>query len=132
MLAYTINIAGSLAGIVGFGIASYLRTSPLIWFAISIGLCLYFIKGPRKHQVARFIALLLLVGFFSGYGPDIAGAHLFWSPYYKVAYNPKMKSIETNNISHQTMLQFWKIGPAYSLPHLLNRDAGGARHSRTC
>ena len=72
VLAYTINIAGSLAGIVAFGIASYFRTSPLVWFGISIGLGLYFTKGPRKHQVAKFIALLLLVSFFSGYGPDIA------------------------------------------------------------
>ncbi len=125
VLAYTINIMGSLAGIVGFGTASYLRTSPVIWFGISIGLCLYFIDRPRKLQVARYAALLFLVGFFSGYGPTIFGSQILWSPYYKIAYNPGLKTIETNNISHQTMLPISELAPAYSVPHLLNHDAGG-------
>ena len=33
--------------------------------------------------------------------------------------------IETNHIGHQVIVDVRKDGPAYSLPHLLNRDAGG-------
>ena len=33
--------------------------------------------------------------------------------------------IETNNIGHQVIVDVHRDGPAYSLPHLLNRDAGG-------
>ena len=53
VVAYTSNVAGSLAGIVGFGVASYLCTSPVIWFSISLGGCLYFVErwsAPgRRH-----------------------------------------------------------------------------------
>ena len=37
VLAYSINVLGSLVGIVAFGAASYLRTSPVTWFLISMG-----------------------------------------------------------------------------------------------
>ncbi len=56
----------------------------------------------------------------------LPGVLLQWSPYYKIAYNPEPKSFETNNISHQTMLPISKTAPAYTLPHLLNHDAGGS------
>jgi len=38
--AYTVNVLGSLAGIAVFGAASYLRTPPLLWFAVSTGLAM--------------------------------------------------------------------------------------------
>jgi spermidine synthase len=50
---------------------------------------------------------------------------LTWSPYYKIAYTPQNRLIETNNIAHQVMLPVGYAGPAYDLLHLLNRDAGG-------
>ena len=34
LLAYICNIAGSLAGIAAFAAASYLRTPPIVWFAV--------------------------------------------------------------------------------------------------
>ncbi len=40
--AYTVNIAGSLAGIVAMAALSYLETPPEAWFAIVVALCLYF------------------------------------------------------------------------------------------
>jgi SAM-dependent methyltransferase len=49
----------------------------------------------------------------------------FWSPYYKVTYHPRNGMIETNQIGHQVVVDVHKDGPAYSLPHLLNRDSGG-------
>src|SRR5208283_5441689 len=48
-----------------------------------------------------------------------------WSPYYKIAYTPQTRLISTNNIGHQAMEAIQETGPAYSLPYLLNRDAGG-------
>ena len=38
--AYTVNILGSLAGITAFGLASYFRTPPVVWFGRRPGLCL--------------------------------------------------------------------------------------------
>jgi hypothetical protein len=34
--AYISNIAGSLAGIAAFALASYWRTTPMTWFAVAI------------------------------------------------------------------------------------------------
>jgi hypothetical protein len=41
---YTINILASLVGILAFGLASYSRNTPIAWFAISVGLILYFVR----------------------------------------------------------------------------------------
>ena len=63
----------------------------------------------------------------SAYGVGLASAkgQVFWSPYYKITYTPQTGEIDTNNIAHQQMMSIKDKGPAYALPHLLNRDAGG-------
>jgi spermidine synthase len=128
VLSYTINVLGSLAGIVAFGLASYFRCSPIVWFAISVGLILYFVRPPSMAQSACQIALLGLIGFVSYNQPrwnQVIGRQYFWSPYYKILYDLNNESIKTNNIGHQGMLKIDRSGPEYVLSHLLNRDAGG-------
>ena len=125
VLAYSINILGSLVGIVAFGAASYLRTSPVTWFLISVGTCFYFVNGSRVLRFCQFLTLLVVVAVLSGYGIDTGKSKILWSPYYKVVYDTEMGGIETNNIGHQQMVQIRESAPAYLLPHLLNRDAGG-------
>src|SRR5262249_43583123 len=55
----------------------------------------------------------------------VPAAQTLWSPYYKIVYEPATRLIATNNIGHQVMVDIDESGPAYSLPHLLNRDSGG-------
>jgi spermidine synthase len=126
--SYTINILGSLFGIAAFGLASYYRTAPLVWFAVSVGLILYFVRPLSLAQVACQVALLALVGYMSFNNAKLTqpvGRQFFWSPYYKIEYTQKDALISTNNIGHQSMVKVEEAGPAYMLPHLLNRDAGG-------
>ena len=125
VVAYTLNVAGSLAGIVGFGVASYFCTSPVIWFLISLGGCLYFVKRSRLLHVTGMVGMLVLIGLFSGYGFRQSGTQTFWSPYYKIDYFPEAKQIVTNNIGHQSMAEISEAAPAYTLPYLLNQNAGG-------
>ena len=40
-------------------------------------------------------------------------------------FKPRVRSIDVNNLGHQGMLPVDRAGPAYFLPHLLNRDSGG-------
>ena len=127
VVAYTLNVAGSLAGIVGFGVASYFCTSPVIWFLISLGGCLYFVKRSRLLHVTGMVGMLVLIGLFSGYGFRQSGTQTFWSPYYKIDYFPEAKQIVTNNIGHQSMAEISEAAPAYTLPYLLNQNAGGPR-----
>lgn len=130
--AYISNIIGSLAGIAAFALSSYLWATPMLWFAVIVALWLYFLRRRTLLQLYCGLAVVILTGFLS-YNISIRSPYqssdyhdrsLIWSPYYKIVYTPESKSINTNNIAHQAMVQIQDSGPAYSLPHLLNRDAG--------
>jgi SAM-dependent methyltransferase len=122
--AYTVNVLGSLAGIAGFAAASALRAPPRAWFAVALVPLLGFVTRLRLLQVPAVAAVLFLVGWTPS--DEKAGAtRLTWSPYYKVVFSPETGVIETNNIGHQQMVKVGNAGPAYALPHLLNRDSGG-------
>jgi SAM-dependent methyltransferase len=132
LAAYISNIAGSLAGIAVFALASYLMTPPLIWFTVVGVMWIVFLRHRTMPQIGAAVVTLLLVAV-TGYngtphapfrGPS-ESAVLLWSPYYKIQYLPDGRRIQTNNIGHQRMVPIDGQGPAYHLPHLLNRDAGG-------
>ena len=124
VLAYSVNVLGSLSGIALFAAVSYFRTSPLLWFAIATIPSIIFVKRCRGLHAVGFAGVLFLVALLSGHGMNTGGTQLFWSPYYKVTYFVGEKRIATNNIEHQSMVPVAETAPAYSLPHLLNRDAG--------
>lgn len=140
--AYTADIAGSVAGIAIFGVFSYLQTPPLAWFAVSLAV-FFWLRGDEKKQVSKMgntahpprkslqvawqlasaLGILLLVTVPDN--RDVEGRETYWSPYYKINYWPAPDyAINTNNIGHQEMKSVMKQASAYSLPHLLNRDAG--------
>jgi SAM-dependent methyltransferase len=121
--AYSVNVAGSLAGIAAFGLASTYQTPPMVWFAIGIAAIVRLLPGVSRVQFYGLMALfVLLAGEASRDGSRFL---TYWSPYYKIAYHPRSRMIETNQIGHQVIVDVRRDGPAYSLPHLLNRDAGG-------
>jgi SAM-dependent methyltransferase len=120
--AYTVNIAGSLAGIVAMAALSYLQTPPWLWFTVVLALCLYLVSRKTLLQMGCAIGTLLVVALSARTG----SATTLWSPYYKIEYEDQLRRISTNNIGHQQMVRIDREGGAgYSLPHLLNRDAGG-------
>ncbi len=126
--AYSINVLGSLIGIGAFGLCSWFATSPLLWFSVGIAIVLYFARPWTAWQVFGQIAVLGLIAAGS-YGVGESG-QVRWSSYYKVKYTPQTGEIDTNNISHQQMVKVGTAGPAYVLPHLLNRDAGSQPFNR--
>jgi hypothetical protein len=130
--AYAANIGGSLAGIAAFSAASYMRTTPLVWFAVSLGLWLYFLKRWSPAQVFGALCVVCLAGFTaytatssSPYQDGVDYPVQYWSPYYKIDFMPGTRSIVTNNIGHQSMVARAEDTPSYALTHLLNRDSGG-------
>ena len=120
--AYTLNIAGSLAGIGAFTALSYAQAPPEIWFAIALALCLSFVPHWDALQVYSQIAVLLLVALAA----HVPGLQTIWSPYYKISYQPIGGLISTNNIGHQQKIGVAKTGPGYLLPHILNKESGAA------
>src|SRR5262245_49674871 len=120
--AYITNVLGSLAGIVFFSALSYGWTNPLMWFTIAGALMIYFVPQWRGWQTLSLIAVLFVAGIVSYSGR--VGTSVIWSPYYKITYHPKNRSIDTNNIAHQHMEDLRRDSWVYALTHSLNRDVG--------
>ncbi len=127
LAGYSVDIAGSLTGIILFGIASYLQTPPVVWITISAGCILYLTRdtwqGARRIFTLATAAALVFMAFMAGMSNH--GDSTYWSPYYKINYDPITRGIETNNIGHQQMVAVGDDGSAYCLAHLLQRDSGG-------
>jgi len=122
--AYSIDVAGSLTGIAAFAAMSYFELPPTAWYAPIALLALCFAGWRRPGQVAAAAATLLLAAIATHALPSLR-AEIRWSPYYKITYWRESRTIQSNNLNHQTMLPIGELGPVYLLPHLLNRDAGG-------
>jgi SAM-dependent methyltransferase len=126
LLAYTADILGSLTGIAAFGLMSFLCVPALAWFAISLGLGVGLVPGRRWLHALMAIGVLAAVAL-ADWPRDALGVEteVMWSPYYQVRFKPRYLSIDVNNLGHQAMVPIDRAGPAYLLPHLLNREAGG-------
>ena len=136
--AYTINIAGSLAGIGLFTACSWWELTPIWWFAAALAMVAYFqlgsfsrrtIGGGRSRiETTYALVFSAFVLFLVWSLPQAfnAGARQdeFWSPYYRIHYTPANRIITVNLIGHQQMSSRKWPFPAYAIPHLLNRDAG--------
>jgi len=135
--AYTVNIAGSIVGILLFAACSYLQLPPLWWFLPAVVLLAYFLYprgvplfngGGLAAWAMRLVVLAVVLAAVS-VGPSLLQRHSeeqYWSPYYRIDYDPTSRGISVNLIGHQQMVPRGDPSPAYALPHLLNRDAGGA------
>ena len=138
--AYTLNIIGSIAGILLFAACSWLELSSFWWFLlVAVGLGYFYFISPRHRFPRRLFGwgsltavLLLLVVWLAAFTPrraDSQGRHeaqQFWSPYYRIDFKQADLSLSVNLIYHQQMVSRNENFPAYALPHLLNRDAGRA------
>jgi spermidine synthase len=78
--AYRYDLLGSLLGIVGFTLCSFLGAPPLVWFTL-VGL-LYAVllgSGVRLVSLGVLTALVTLFAY-----PFLTQEGVFWSPYYQV------------------------------------------------
>ena len=126
VLGYTLNIGGSLAGIVGFSVIAFSQAPPVIWFLIvGIGVA-YLLRQTKALTPLRALALIAVV---TGLGVPIDWLNpkqeARWSPYYMVLRNKSSDSITVNFNVHQTMAPFARAAPVYSLIHLLRQHSGG-------
>lgn len=120
--AYTVNVAGSMVGIVAFGALSYARMPPVVWFAIVVVLIGLILPRRSLWQAIAGLGLLALLASPADRNPT--RERPVWSPYYKVDYGLNDRTIYVNNIIHQIMGSIGQNAPLYTLPYFLNRDAG--------
>lgn len=126
VVGYTINIAGSLTGVVVFSAISCAGVPPVIWFFVAFAGAAFLLKQTGRLYRVQLVTLaagVLLVGL-GGSSAEL-GTQARWSPYYMVRFTPANRHIIVNTISHQQMVGVDEGGPVYSLVHLLNRDSGG-------
>ncbi|MFB9265001.1 spermidine synthase [Bradyrhizobium erythrophlei] len=125
VVGYSLNIGGSLAGIVGFSLLSFAQAPPVIWFLTSCAGIVYLLYQDKALSLLRLVTLVIVVAF-TGFYTDRSGDHeLRWSPYYAVDRNKANGDITVNSIGHQVMVPFSTGGSSYSLIHLLQRQSGG-------
>ena len=129
VLAYTVNIGGSVAGICVFALFSWLQLSPVWWFGcIALGIAYYLRRESGRLSIARGVILALVVivaGVHAEFVVERPGWQVFWSPYYRVDYRAETHDISVNLIGHQAMVSRDTPRAAYSLPYLFERDSGG-------
>src|SRR3954463_3336159 len=99
--AYVINLLGSLAGVAGFAIVSWLQLPPLVWFGVAAAAAVPFVvEGRRPVALANLalLALALTVVFRMQDGS-------LWSPYYRITVFQDRDDtvVEVNHIFHQSM-----------------------------
>jgi len=134
--AYTINILGSIAGIVLFACCSWFQLAPVWWFLPIAAGVLWFLVSSLPRPLTRLawgaVAAALLVPGLTLLSSELRARfannskETYWSPYYRVNYSgPPHRTIAVNLIGHQEMISRDQPYPAYALPHLLNRDSGG-------
>jgi SAM-dependent methyltransferase len=136
--AYTLNITGSIAGIVLFAACSWLEMRSFWWFLlVAVGLGYFYFVSPGQRFPRRIIGwipvtvvMLLLLVWLASFtsmrkAPQVQSeSQQFWSPYYRIDFAPADLSLSVNLIYHQQMISRTEKFPAYALPHVLNRDAG--------
>jgi SAM-dependent methyltransferase len=126
VVAYSLNIGGSLAGIISFSVLSMLNTPPAAWFlviGVGVGYLLHRAGGLTLPRALALVALPFVIAL-----PGIlarSDVNLRWSPYYAVIYNKALGQITVNSIGHQKMIPFARSASVYSLPHLLELHSGG-------
>jgi SAM-dependent methyltransferase len=79
--AYTINIAGSLAGVLAFSVISFAGWPPLAWFALGFFLL---VASQPKNISASVVYLIILVVI------AVVPKQALWSPYYRIDVTPML------------------------------------------
>lgn len=145
ILAYSVNVAGSLLGTWLFVLISFFYQPPLTWFVILALLTFFFLNRVRLDRRMNLALLLgvVVLSWFAGLEPDCLD--VVWSPYQKLAVravNPEELPgdnyvVTVNNVGYQSMSDLSKVHTAshpeayppgmiglsqYDIPLLLHHD----------
>jgi len=104
LAGYSINVLGSLMGIVGYSVVSYLEWPPVIWLIFVFLPMLYFYGNHLRFSLVYFFAAIAFTLIAGRSDPAI------WSPYYRISlltaplqYDPSFKGVNINHDGFQTI-----------------------------
>ncbi len=133
--AYTINLAGSLAGVIVLGLVSWLELPPTMWFGIAFAAAVPLLLSNESPADTTAVAtrrgvsvpvvvvnLALLAGSLALVYVMARGA--IWSPYYKITVSQQGPDtiVEVNNIFHQSMAPVEQKEYFYQWPYSVFGD----------
>jgi predicted membrane-bound spermidine synthase len=113
--AYTVNLAGSLAGVIVLGLISWLELPPTMWFAIAFAAAVPLLitsddRGDdagaiRRRPSMAIVAVNIVLLATSLVIVQRMARGAIWSPYYKITVSHQGPDtvVEVNNIFHQSM-----------------------------
>lgn len=96
LAGYSINLAGSVAGVAAFTIISLLEVPPLYWFAgaaITFLVCVGLEGAGRRRLVTSVVVWAAMLAVVFIYSRDS-----IWSPYYKITLNHKAESFQEHGL----------------------------------
>ena len=117
IVAYSINVFGSLVGIWLFVFLSSQLAPPPVWFAVLFLLYLPFLRERRVGRVASALALLAIVPVTWFSRMPEGAVRTIWSPYQKLtvydrqvftphSLAPGIYLITVNNVGYQAIIDF--------------------------
>ncbi|MFZ5800162.1 MAG: spermidine synthase [Candidatus Omnitrophota bacterium] len=83
LVAYSINIGGSIAGVAVFTLFSTLMLAPLQWFSFGLLVALWFFFSSRRNLFLQSLIVMFALFVVAEMNTDSN-----WSPYYKIAVFP--------------------------------------------
>ncbi|HSP90934.1 MAG TPA: hypothetical protein VLN08_08505, partial [Vicinamibacterales bacterium] len=119
--AYTINLAGSLAGVGAFALASWFEAPPSVWFLVAFAAAAPLLRNRRWTAGALAGVLCLAI---SGILVFDMQRGTIWSPYYKITVKTLGQEtvVEVNNIWHQSMAPVDSKEYFYQWPYMVFGD----------
>jgi hypothetical protein len=114
LVAYSWDIGGSLLGIVGFTVLSFLRAPPLAWAVAAAGGLLILVRGWARRDVLALGGVVFLLGVQS-FSPGLS-----WSAYYQVRLTDieGRSHILVNGIPHQNIMSVEELSTTiYNQPY---------------
>lgn len=121
--AYSVNIAGSLTGVLMFSLISWMSLPPYYWFAIVILALFHLTQQRRDILILAPVFVVLFVNFLQDSSFGLRTVR--WSPYYKLAATPvtrpeqgkpELKDGFTVEIANQFLLSGFDLRPDQPIP----------------
>jgi SAM-dependent methyltransferase len=117
--AYTLNILGSLLGVLAFSGISYAQWPPTVWFTLGFGLLLLILE---RRKWAAIILGLTLVAI------SLVPRQALWSPYYRI----DLSALHEDEANPQSAIIGYNLNVNHDYhQRMLNLEEGAAENSYT-
>ncbi|MFZ0829240.1 MAG: hypothetical protein WAO02_17655 [Verrucomicrobiia bacterium] len=110
---YCWDILGSLIGVIGFALASFAHTFPIVWFCLFLGTGFLFFAGNKRLSLAYLVAAMV-----TAFIVVRAERAQYYSPYYALAIH-QHDEVLANGSLHQRMVALQRGAPPTSDQHQL-------------